>query len=89
MAFDPAAFQAACRLMLDIDLLPRLHELKIPALVICGALDQATPPVLNRAVANAISGARYVEIEGCGHCPPIENPQGFLAAFQTLGPISA
>ena len=27
-------------------------------------------------------GARYVELPGCGHCPPLEQPQAFLAALK-------
>lgn len=81
LTVDPAAFQAACRLLVDADLVPRLAGLKVPTLVICGALDQATPPPLNRLIADNVPGARYVEVPGCGHCPPLEQPQAFLRAF--------
>ena len=81
MAIDPAAFQAACGILVEADLLPSLAGLKVPTLVICGELDQATPPALNRAIASAVPGARYVELPGCGHCPPLEQPDAFLAAL--------
>ncbi len=35
-----------------------------------------------QAVADKIKGARYVELPGCGHCPPLEQPQAFLAAIK-------
>ena len=46
----------------------------------CGELDQATPPALNRLIAERVPGARYVELPQCGHCPPLEQPQVFLGA---------
>src|SRR4051812_12187544 len=78
LAVDPAAFKAACTLLVEADLAPRLAELKVPTQVICGALDQATPPALNRVIAGGVAGAHYIEIPACGHCPPLENPEAFL-----------
>ena len=40
----------------------------------CGALDVTTPPMLARELADSISGARYEEIAGSGHCPMLEQP---------------
>ncbi len=82
LAIDPTAFQAACRVLVETDLVPRLGGLTLPVLVICGALDQATPPALNRIIAETAPNARYVEIPACGHCPPLENPDAFMAALQ-------
>ena len=42
-----------------------------------GALDVTTPPALARALAKGIPKARLVEIPGCAHCPPIEQPEKF------------
>jgi pimeloyl-ACP methyl ester carboxylesterase len=83
LAIDPVAFQAACRILVEADLLPGLAGLNVPTLVICGELDQATPPALNRAIAQAIPGAAYVELPACGHCPPLEQPDAFLKALGT------
>jgi pimeloyl-ACP methyl ester carboxylesterase len=82
MEIDPQAFGAACAILMKIDLVPLLPRLKVPTLVICGELDQATPPPLNRLIADKVSGARYIELPGCGHCPPLEQPQAFLAAVK-------
>lgn len=81
LGIEPTAFQAACRLLIDADLGPALGALTVPTTVICGELDAATPVVLNKAVAKAIPGARYVEIPACGHCPPLENPDAFMKAY--------
>jgi 3-oxoadipate enol-lactonase len=82
MAIDPKAFQDACRVLQEADLVPLLHRLNVPTLVVCGEFDQATPPALTRIVAEKIPGARYVELPGCGHCPPLEQPEAFVAAIK-------
>lgn len=51
-----------------------------------GALDQTTPPSLARELAAKISGARFLEIPGCGHCPQIEQPQAFVDAVNGFLP---
>jgi 3-oxoadipate enol-lactonase len=81
-AVDPAAFCAACKALTEVDLVPLLPKLAVPTLVVCGALDQATPPALNRLIAEKAPDARYVELPGCGHCPPLEQPDAFLAAIK-------
>jgi 3-oxoadipate enol-lactonase len=82
LEIDPKAFQAACKILQEADLTPLLHKLLVPTLVVCGEFDQATPPVLNKAIAEKVAGARYVELPGCGHCPPLEQPEQFLAAIK-------
>jgi 3-oxoadipate enol-lactonase len=82
LGIDPKAFQAACKILQETDLEPLLHRMHVPLLVVCGEFDQATPPVLNRAVTDKVAGAIYVELPGCGHCPPLEQPQAFLDAIR-------
>ena len=82
LEIDPKAFQAACKILQETDLVPLLHHLKVPTLVVCGELDQATPPVLNKQIAEKAAGAKYIELPGCGHCPPLEQPEQFLAAIK-------
>jgi pimeloyl-ACP methyl ester carboxylesterase len=77
----PEAFIAACRTLMTTDLVPELRAIGNPTLVICGELDAATPPALCRQMADHIPGARYVELARCGHCPPLEQPQAFIAAI--------
>ena len=67
--------------LIDADLVPDLPALALPTLVICGELDQATPPELNRLIAAKVAGAQYIELPRCGHCPPLEQPEAFLAAI--------
>jgi pimeloyl-ACP methyl ester carboxylesterase len=82
LGIDPVAFQAACRILQETDLAPLLHHLHMPTLVVCGEFDQATPPALNKQIAEKVAGARYVELPGCGHCPPLEQPEAFIGAIR-------
>src|SRR5581483_11004856 len=79
---EPRAFAAACRALETMDLRPGLAAIRMPVLVIVGALDSATPPPLGRALAAGVAGARFVEIPDCGHCPPLEAPDRLLAILE-------
>jgi pimeloyl-ACP methyl ester carboxylesterase len=81
LRIDPGAFRAACAALIDADLVAQLPQLKALTLVVFGELDQATPPALNMLIASKVPGARHVELKGCGHCPPLEQPRQFLAAI--------
>jgi len=54
------------------------------AMVMCGALDQTTPPALARELARGISGADYREIPACGHCPMLDQPGKLAAAIEAF-----
>ncbi|MGB6793592.1 MAG: alpha/beta fold hydrolase [Pseudolabrys sp.] len=82
MGIDPQAFLAACRILQETDLVPLLHHMKVPTIVVCGEFDQATPPALNKQIVEKVPGAKYVELPGCGHCPPLEQAEQFLAAIK-------
>jgi pimeloyl-ACP methyl ester carboxylesterase len=82
LGIHPKAFQGACKILQEADLTPLLHHLRVPTLVVCGELDQATPPALNKQIVENVAGAKYVELPGCGHCPPLEQPAQFLAAIK-------
>jgi pimeloyl-ACP methyl ester carboxylesterase len=73
-AVDPACFARACLALARLDLTQDLKKIRNVALVLCGELDQTTPPALARALAQGIRGACYREIPGSGHCPMLEQP---------------
>jgi pimeloyl-ACP methyl ester carboxylesterase len=83
---DATCFQRACLALARLDFTPVLGKIRNPTLVMAGALDQTTPPALARELANGISGAKFLEIPGCGHCPQIENPQAFIDAVNGFLP---
>ncbi len=61
-----------------------LGQLHIPTLVLVGDGDTVTPPSEARAMAQAISGSRFVELAGAGHLSMLEQPDAFVAALTTF-----
>lgn len=59
---------------------PAFAAVAAPTLVLTGSHDPIAPPVMARAMAEAIPGARYVELADCGHISNIEQPEAFNAA---------
>jgi 3-oxoadipate enol-lactonase len=82
-------FARACMALTALDLRPRLARIRNPTLVMCGALDQTTPPALAREVASAIPGAVYRDIEDSGHCPMLEQPEALVSMIESFASGSA
>jgi 3-oxoadipate enol-lactonase len=76
-----AGYTACADAMTRLDFIDRLHEIELPALLICGAQDIGTPPAGMREMAKRMPNARYVEIDPAGHLSNIENPNAFDAAL--------
>ena len=81
---DAQCFARACLGLAELDLTPRLGSIRNRTLVMCGSLDQTTPPALARQVAAAIPGARYEDIADSGHCPMLEQPKALVAAMRSF-----
>ena len=77
-AVDPHCFARACLGLASLDLTENARKIQNRTLVMCGALDQTTPPNLARELAQKIPGARYEEIAGSGHCPMLEQPEALV-----------
>ncbi len=58
-----------------------LPDIEVPVLVVSGDSDTVIRPRWNRRTADAIPGARYVELERCGHTPQEECPDALAAAI--------
>jgi 3-oxoadipate enol-lactonase len=86
---DAESFARACLGLAELDLTPHLGSIRNRTLVMCGSLDQTTPPALARQVAAAIPGAQYKEIEGSGHCPMLEQPETLVQAVRTFADAPA
>ncbi|MGO4884964.1 MAG: alpha/beta fold hydrolase [Bryobacteraceae bacterium] len=59
----------------------RLGAIKAPTLVVWGREDALVPLANAKALAEDISGAQSVVLDGCGHVPPIECAAPFNAAM--------
>jgi len=64
-------------LLRHVDLRPELADIDVPTLVLKGPLDTYTPAAWARDIARRIPGARYVELDGTGHCSHISMPEEF------------
>lgn len=87
LGIDPKAFHAACKILQETDLTLLMHRMDMPTLVVCGEFDSATPPALSKDIASKVKGARYVELPGCGHCPPLEQPEAFVKAIKEFAAL--
>ena len=74
-AVDPQCFARACLALASMDLSTRAGGIQNNTFVMCGALDQTTPPALAGNLAQKILCARYEDIPNSGHCPMLERPQ--------------
>jgi len=56
---------------------PDFADIALPVQIITGSEDRVAPPHIARAMADAISGARFAEIAGAGHISNVEAPEAF------------
>ena len=87
----PKGYAQAARMLSLGDIFAELQGCRAPALVVCGAEDQITPPEGNRKIAAAI-GARFELVDGIGHLPYIEAPERFnalVAEFLSKATVAA
>jgi 3-oxoadipate enol-lactonase len=69
---------ATCAALRDADLRGAIRQIKLPTLVIGGTYDPAIPPGESKAIADAIAGAKYVELPAA-HLSNIEAAEQFTA----------
>jgi pimeloyl-ACP methyl ester carboxylesterase len=60
------------------------RRVRCPTLVVIGALDRMTPARSGHQLAQAIPGARALELAGVGHMIPMEAPDAVLDALITI-----
>src|SRR5438477_3148080 len=59
----------------------RLASIKVPTLVTWGKQDKLLPMASGERYAAGIAGAKMVSFDNCGHVPPIEKTEEFLAVL--------
>ncbi len=84
LAVDPATFHAACDALARLDLRPQLASVTVPALVLVGEQDEATPPPMSVELAAGLPSARLEVIKGCAHVPQLQAPEVFMAAIRSF-----
>jgi pimeloyl-ACP methyl ester carboxylesterase len=58
----------------------KLANIKVPTLVVWGKQDKLLPISAGERYTAGIAGAKMVSFDKCGHVPPIEKTEEFLAA---------
>lgn len=76
----PAAFAAMARALANVEMAGEIGSITNETLVMIGLDDATTPPELSYALHRGIPGAQLIEIPGCGHCPPIQARDTFVAS---------
>ena len=68
-------YVASCIAIRDADLTETARSIGVPAVVVGGEHDGATPPALCAEFARLIPGARFELVKNAGHIVPVEQPQ--------------
>lgn len=76
----PEGYAACCAAIRDADLSAEVAAIRAPTLVVAGSQDPATPPAEVHLLADAITGAQYVELPA-SHLSNLEAPEAFTAAL--------
>jgi 3-oxoadipate enol-lactonase / 4-carboxymuconolactone decarboxylase len=77
---DPRGYAANCAAVRDADFRESVASIQVPVLVIAGSQDPSTPAQEGRELADAIPGARFVELPAA-HISSFEQPGRFTAAL--------
>lgn len=77
-------FAGCCRAISRIDYLGRVAEISVPALLVAGAEDPATPVAAHRAIHERIPGSELVVIENAAHLANAERPAEFNRALEAF-----
>jgi 3-oxoadipate enol-lactonase len=83
LATPAEGYIGACAAVRDLDVRDAVSRVGVPTLVVTGSADAATPPEDARRLAEAIPGARYVELPAA-HLSNIEAAGDFTAAVTTF-----
>lgn len=76
LATPAEGYAGCCAAIRDADLREAIGRIEAPTLIIAGSGDTAAPPADGRFLAQAISGARYVELQAA-HMSIIEAAEPF------------
>tara|TARA_B100000161_G_scaffold257107_1_gene220762 strand:+ start:11 stop:811 length:801 start_codon:yes stop_codon:yes gene_type:complete len=74
-------FVGCCRAIQGMDQRQDLGGIDLPVLVIAGGEDPGTTPAMNKAIADAIPGAAYVELAGAAHFCNVQAVDAFNSAL--------
>ncbi len=82
LAIDLHTFHGACAALAGLDLRPHLKTVTVPALVMVGEQDEATPPPMSHELSQGLPHASLTVLTGCAHVPQLQMPEAFMAAIR-------
>ncbi|MBK4739007.1 alpha/beta fold hydrolase [Noviherbaspirillum pedocola] len=82
VAVDAETFHAACAALATLDLRGELARVQVPALVLVGEHDEATPPAMAHELAAGLPQATLTVLPGCAHVPQLQEPALFMDAIR-------
>lgn len=82
LAVDPQTFHGACDALATLDLRQHLSSVAVPALILVGEQDEATPPPMSRELCAGLSDAKLIVLAGCAHVPQLQEPEVFMDAIR-------
>lgn len=65
-------------------IVPRLHNIKVPTLLIWGEKDPVIPTEYSKEFLSTILNCKFYEMKGCGHTPYVQEPEEFFNAVTTF-----
>ena len=85
IATDVDVFAGACAELAGLDLRDRAPSLTVPALLMAGDQDQATPASLAEDLAARMPNARFKLLDGCAHLPQLQDPDRIAQEIYAFG----
>jgi 3-oxoadipate enol-lactonase len=81
---NPVGHEGCCEALKTLAFGSRLGDIKVPTMIIGGAMDKGAPPNVLLEAAQAIPNARHVIVPDAGHISNLENPPHFNAALKSF-----
>jgi 3-oxoadipate enol-lactonase len=80
----PEGYAAAAEAIAAADLSPTIRSLRVPALIVVGDQDAATPISAAKRLADAIAGSEFCMIKGASHIPTFERSIEVTGVIETF-----
>jgi 3-oxoadipate enol-lactonase len=78
----PDTYRKAIHLLTTFDRKADLQKIAVPTLLVAGSDDKTAPPAVMQRMAKDIPGAEFIELDGCGHLGPMDQPHAFNATLE-------
>jgi 3-oxoadipate enol-lactonase len=76
-----AGYIGCCHAIKALDLAGRLHEIRLPTLILVGEEDPGTPVAASRVIHERVQGSQLVILPSASHLSNLEQPEAFNQAL--------